>query len=155
MLTNLERLEEIAYNDNIKIYNYHISDTKKACCYCDKDFKAISLDKPMISSKAEETELLAEEIGHFKTGGLYSLSSNYNTLSERQNRLICEAKARSWAINKILPPCLIVNGILNGYTNCYELADYCDVTLDFFNKAISYYETKGIVFFNGDFELLN
>ncbi len=148
IITTLEKLEQIAYNDNIFIYNFHISDTKKSSCLNFRGMKAISLDKPLITSKAEETELLAEELGHFKTGSLYPLKKSYNSTVEKQNRAICEARAKKWAFKKILPPYLILKGIEAGITDYYELADYCNVTVEFFTKAIEYYKTQDIVFYS-------
>jgi hypothetical protein len=142
-LTPLERLEQLATNDGIEIFNYHISDTKKSACFYTEEMRAILLDKPLIVSKAEETVLLAEEIGHYKTGSLYPIKNTYNTSSARLNRFKCEAKAKRWAIKKVLPVSLIQNALKDRAYNDYEMAEYCDVPINFLREALQFYTTKG------------
>jgi hypothetical protein len=145
-LSLLERLEQAAFEDGIAVYNYRLSEAKKSGCYCNGDIRAIAMDKARILSTAEETVLLAEEVGHYKTDSLYSISATYNTAIERTNRIKCEAEAKRWAIKKVLPASKIKRAIKQGAVNDFEVAEYCNVTLDFLQEAFAYYRVKKILF---------
>ena len=146
-LSLLEQPEQVAFDEGIEIFDYHLSESKKAGCYFKGDIKAITPDKPRITSKAEETALLAKKVGHYKTGSLYSLDATYNTAIARSNRKKCEAKAKSRVIEKILPASKIQEALKNGASNDQEVAEYCNVQVDYLCKAFEYYRTKGIEFY--------
>jgi len=156
MLTKLEHLEDIANENKLHIHNYHFSNTKKAACMQFGDYKAIALDRPAIETNVEEGILLAEEIGHYETGGLYSINATYNTPVARSNRIKFEAKAKHWAIVALLSPEEIESGMRISCGDIMMVAEHCQVTVDFLEEAIHYYRSHGFEFWfdriNDDYE---
>lgn len=145
-MTQLEQLYDLASGHRIHIHEYHLSETKKAACIKYGDYKAIALDKPCINNAAEEIALLAEEIGHFETGSLYFLEATSNMPLARSNRMKCEAKAKRWAYQRVLPCNLILEAIEYGAENDYEVSEYCNVPIKFLREALIAYEMMGIDF---------
>ena len=146
-LTGAEQLRQYANDNGIAVCDLHLSDQKKAVSFdLGHEIKCIALDKPNIPTVAEERTLLAEEIGHHKTHSLYSLTAAYNSPLARQNRNKCEAKAKQWAIKKVLPASVIRKAMKDGARNDYELAEYCEVPLGYLKDALVYYEAIGIRF---------
>ena len=78
-MNTLEELHAEAYEEDIHVEDYPLPPTIKAMCLYDDPSKNIILNRQEIVSRAEETVLLAEEIGHYKTGALYVLKSNFNS----------------------------------------------------------------------------
>ena len=84
----------------------------------------------------EKKCILLEEIGHYKltVGNILDQSVVENRKQER--------KARIYAYNNLIG----LDGIIRAFeANCsskYEMADYLDVTEDFLNNALKYYEEK-------------
>lgn len=146
MLSPLEKLYDKALESNISIYKFHVSKTKKAACLHNDGYKAIALDKPRIESAAEEKVLLAEELGHYETGSIYLIEATYNTPLARANRENGEAKARRYATKETLAPAEIQKAIDSGCYNDYEIAEYCDVPIDFLRDAFKYYRQKCVLF---------
>lgn len=149
MLSYLEILYDKALESNIHIYNYRLSDTKKAACVAIPEHKTIALDKNALSSTAKETVVLAEEIGHYETCSLYLLKSTCNTPLACLNQMKGEANAKRWAIKNVLPPEVIQKAIDSGCYNNYEMAEYCQVTVEFLRYAFDYYTQQGFEFYCG------
>lgn len=140
ILTNkLDTLYNIALKDNIEINNYHFSTSKKAMCARIDQYKFILLDKPKIDSSTEETELLAEEIGHYKTGSLYMIEATYNHPFSKSNISHYETKARRWKIKKLLPYKELQQAISKGILESYDLAEYFGLSESFIKEAVNYY----------------
>ena len=57
-----------------------------------------------------------------------------------------EIHAHRWAIDKILPYAKITQAIENGCANDWEIAEDCDVMVEFLQKAFEYYRRKGITY---------
>lgn len=145
-MTKLEKIYDNVYKDDIQIINAHFSETKKAACLYSDLFKAIVIDKPKIENRIEETEIMAEEFGHFATGALYMIDATYNTPLGRSNRAKYESKARQWAIRELLPPQYIREAIETVGEKFCDIAEYCQVSVEYVYTAIEYYATKGIYF---------
>jgi len=151
MLTKLEILEDKARQNDIRIYNYRLSPSKKACCVEFGDEYVIALDKYAITSRAEECVLLAEEIGHIETGGLFVPTSSMNSMLAKLNRSKQEAGAKHWAYNE----CCSVEDIevafsKEGMYGSGAAAEYLGVTVDFLENAINYHRSYGVSFYFDD-----
>ena len=89
-----------------------------------------------LSTQAEKSCVLAEELGHHYTtvGNILDQSDPGSMKQER--------KARLWAYNKLIG----LSGIIQGYkAHCrsrYDLALYLDVTEEFLDEALSCYRNK-------------
>jgi len=145
-MDKLNALYEFAAETNISIVNDSFSPTKKAACLHLKPHKLIVLDNDAIESKYEKVTILAEEIGHYETGGLYIIESTYSTPIARNNRIKYEAQALRWAINHSLQPDEISKGMAYGGGDMWLAAEYCQVTVDFLAKAIEHYQSHGYSF---------
>ena len=145
ILTPLERLEQMAHNKNITIYDYHIDNVCKGACCQIGNIKAIALDKKTMASEAEETEILAEEIGHYETGALYKIDATINSPISRSNIIKFEAQAKQWSYRELLPFQSIQSAIdMYRIDNIEELAEYFNLLPDFVSEALNYYRTLGI-----------
>lgn len=149
-MTKLERLEDIACKRGINIHNFSISKTKKAGCYHEVDgnfeYKAILMDKPKIKGKTEETALLAEEVGHFETNALYMIDATINTPTARSNRQKYEVQAKRWGVKYLVPKKQIQRAFDDGRIMDYEIAEFCDVDVDTFRKAMEIYQQENVKF---------
>jgi len=146
-MDKLNNLYEFAFEQGINIINGKYSNTKKAVCMGRGQHKNVILDKQSIISKAEEVDVLSEEIGHFETGALYTLQATHNTPVARSNRMKCEGMAKAWAYDRYCAPCEIETAFeQEGSYGDNAVAEYCSVTVDFLHKAIEYHRSHGVVF---------
>lgn len=138
-LSDLEILYEDIENAGIFVYNFHVSETKKAACLYIDSIKSIAMDKPQITTSAEEYVILAEEFAHYETNALYFVEATSNTPIGRRNRIACEGSAKRYAIKKLLPFDKLEEAICDGISATWELAEYFNVTEDFIRDAMKYY----------------
>ena len=96
-MTKLEHIENLLHRNKINIYEFAIDDTIKAMSLIVHEKKAVALNRGALNSKADETSVLAEELGHFETNTFYGITPAYNTPAARSNRMKCEGIARGWA----------------------------------------------------------
>ena len=143
-MTKREKLYQLASDEGVKIYNFHISATKKAMFSLDGNIAEIMLDKQNINTDFEETMLLAEEMGHYETGSAYFLRDTYNSKMQRINRLKDEYKAKSWEIEYLLPFDEIQGAIKKTGPDLYQISDFLNLPIYFLQKAIDFYLSKGL-----------
>ena len=103
----------------------------------------IILNRSAIKTPEEETVLLAEEIGHFTTGGFHQAEATMNAPTAKLNRRRAESQARKWAVFKLLPFEKIQAAVDEGISCINELAEYFDVTVEFIKQAIELHRTYG------------
>lgn len=92
-----------------------------------------------LTTKAEKSCVLAEELGHHHTsaGDILDQRDLRNRKQER--------RALVWAYQKLVPLDGFVLAYKAGIRNRYELADHFGITEDFLETAIRYYkETHGL-----------
>ena len=145
-MDKLSALHQFAEDNGIGIVNESFSDTKKAACVHLKPFKYVILDRQVMESSHEETSVLAEEIGHYETGALYIIESTHNMPISRSNRIKYEAKARHWAYKEYCPPDEIEKAVESEGHSDYAVAEYCQVTVEFFRRAVEYHRSCGVKF---------
>jgi len=146
-MTKLEQIETKLRDNSVNVNNFAIDDKIKAMSHIVRGRKTVALNRGILCSKADETSVLAEELGHFETGALYVIDSTYNTCIARSNRLKYEATARHWAYKKYCTPDEIETAFKQeGIYGDYAVAEYCQVTVEFLHKAIEYHRSKGVVF---------
>lgn len=97
--------------------------------------KRIAIRKD-ISTAAEKSCVLAEELGHY-----YTTVGDILDQSKAENRKQ-ELRARLWAYNKQIGLIGIVNAYKNGCTSLHEAAEFLGVTEEFFCDAIRSYHAK-------------
>ncbi len=86
-----------------------------------------------ITTTAEKTCVLAEELGHYYTscGDIIDTSGVNN---RRQ-----EVRARRWAVKRLIPLKSIIQAFEAGCRNMYEAAEYIGVTEEFLRQAFETY----------------
>ena len=139
MNQRLAQLYDFAEDRDIQYLNKSFSNTKKAMCAQYQDKSLIVMDSEAIASDTEETELLAEELGHLETGALYAVEDYLNP-NYHLNVLKAEYRARRWAIKKLIPKDELFSAIESGYIETWDLAEYFDVTEKFMIQAILYHD---------------
>lgn len=107
---------------------------KGLCC---NNFICVSSN---IDTTKEKYCVLAEEIGHYKTtvGNILDQTNIRNSKQEKQ--------ARSWGYEKIVSLRHLIAAYEKGCTNIYEMAEFLNVTDEYFCKAIEHYKDKYGVF---------
>lgn len=89
--------------------------------------------------KSVKCAVLAEEIGHFKTGAGNIL--NQSTIEEQKQ----ECKARRWGYDLLVGLEGIINAYEAGCSNLFEMSKHLCISADFLSEALqSYKERYGI-----------
>ena len=132
MLTRKEELEQEAFEAGVRVEHISFQSDRIKGLYCDG---SIAINKS-VKESAEETCVLAEELGHY-----YTSSGIIIDLSEVKNRKQ-EKLARMIAYNK----CVGLRGLINAYEhgcqNLHETAEFLDVTECFLTDALESYRKK-------------
>lgn len=116
-----------------------------------KDFGLYLDNIIIINSNMSETQkycVLAEELGHHLT-----LSCDISDLTQVKN-IQKELLGRKVACEKLITPDAIINGILSGASNLYELSESLEVTEKFLTETINHYKKKYGVYYVGETHLL-
>ncbi len=94
----------------------------------------IAIDNELTA--AEEKVCLAHELGHCETMSFYNIYSPLDIRGKHERRADC------WAIGELIPKQEYFRALHKGYTQLNDLADYFDVTPEFMQKAVDYYNSK-------------
>lgn len=84
----------------------------------------------------EKSCVLAEELGHH-----YTSAGNILDQGDEGNRKQ-ELRARLWAYNQKIGMTGLISAYEYGCRNCYEIAEYLDVTEEFLQESIDCYRKK-------------
>lgn len=117
--------------ENIIVIEKNFKSQAKGLCKGNK----IGISKT-ISTSAEKSCVLAEELGHHYTtvGNILDQSS----VSNRKQEL----RARMWAYNKLIGLMGIIKSYEHGCQSYHEMAEYLDVTEEFLRDALKRYHQK-------------
>jgi Zn-dependent peptidase ImmA (M78 family) len=94
----------------------------------------IVIDKDIPTTK-EKMCILAEELGHH-----YTSTGDISNLSKMSNRKQ-EQRARRWAVDKLIDVEDIIEAYNAGVQGRDELADYLNVTEEFIELALQYFQS--------------
>lgn len=86
-----------------------------------------------ITTTAEKTCVLAEELGHHYTS--YGNILDQKTTSNRKQ----EVKAKRWAVKRLAPLKSIIKAFEAGCRSMYEMAEHLGVTEEFLTKTFETY----------------
>jgi len=137
---NLNRLYTIADNENIDIYDWHIENCNGIYLNYDK-INAIALNYDKLGTYIDEKCTLAEELGHYYMDATYNYHSIDNVLKSKQ-----EYRAKKWSYTVLVPFEKLKSAIKNGLYEVYQLADYFEVTCEYMQNAVQFYQSKyGII----------
>lgn len=131
-MNKLERLEQEAFDNNVKVYDYYLGEDNLKGLYIDNNI-AINTS---VNNTAEKACVLAEELGHHFTtvGNILEISEFSNGKQERQ--------ARIWAYNRQIGMCGLIRAYEYGCVNRHEIAEYLEVTEEFLQEAVDCYRDK-------------
>lgn len=132
---NLDRLYDLAENEHIKIYDWHIEDCNGIYLNYDK-INAIALNYDELGTYIEEKCTLAEELGHYYMDSFYSLYADQNFIDKQEYR------AKKWSYFTLVPYEKLKSALKNGINDIYQLADYFEVTIEYMRNAIEFYQAK-------------
>ena len=133
---NTEKLYKIAEKNNIEIIQTDLPQTESCSLFADKTYY-IGLDSSLFG--INEKIHLAHEVGHCVTGSMYNL---YAPLDNRAKH---ELRADRWAIKKLVPFNDLRTAIKKGIRECWELAEFFNVTDEFMNNALKFYFNQGVL----------
>lgn len=125
---------KIAENEKIDVLNYEWTNTKARIFEIDNNYY-IGLDNKQIQNTKEETEILAEELGHYFCNALYYIDSNEIIKNK------CEYRAKKWAYSVLIPLQKLKEKIVQGLS-LFDLADYFNVDYKYMNDCINFYTEK-------------
>lgn len=133
----LNKLYSIAEKENIKIYDYNISEVFGMFINVE-NINAITLNKNL--TPYQEKSTLAEELGHYYYDATYPVSCTDLQLISKQ-----EYRARKWAYNVLIPLEDLITAYKNGLDNIDVLSDYFEVSSRFMSECIDYYKERGVL----------
>lgn len=136
-MKNLEYFYNYAEKEKINIKKFDDDESLKGTCLYNTKKCNIYLNKN-IDTLTEEKCVLAEEIGHYKTGIDFNLLGTDNKDNEI-TRSINEFRAKKWATNKLIPFSTFKRYLGANLTN-YEVANEIGVTEEILNMACFIYE---------------
>lgn len=138
-LTRLEQLQDEALLNNIDVKYAALPKRIKALFYSEPNIPAhIAINKHQINTAAQETCLMAEELGHYYTSSGNLLTGDIDkTIIGKQ-----EEQARRWAVKRIASLKDFVSAFEDGCRTKEELADYLNITGEFLSWSINYYKNK-------------
>lgn len=124
-----EKMLNLAFSKSISVYEKDMPQAMKGL-YADN----ITWINSKIPTQIEKACVLAEEIAHHET-------SAGNILCKKDIRSIKqENRARNWAYELLVPLRSIIDAYKSGACNRYEIAEFLNVTEDFFDRSIKHYE---------------
>ena len=131
-MNKLERLEQEAFEDSVKLHDYYLGEETLKGIYIDGNI-AINTS---VNDSVEKTCVLAEELGHHYTsvGDIIDMENAQNRKQERQARL--------WAYNKLIGLRGIIDAYEAGCQSRYEIAEYLEVMEEYLADCIEAYRDK-------------
>lgn len=132
-------LYEIAAQNDIDIEYGKLSGEASLAVMYDSNAYAICLNAEKMKTSSEERTHLAHELGHCMTGSFYNRYSSCDILEKHEYR------ANRWAAENMIPWPELLQAFQNGVVECWELAEYFDVTEGLVHKAFDTYTRRGLL----------
>lgn len=131
-MNKLERLEQEAFENRVKVYDYYLGEDSLKGIYIDGNI-AINTS---VSNSMEKSCVLAEELGHYHTtyGDILDLD---NVQNRKQ-----EFRARMWGYDRLIGLKGIIQTYKRGCRNPAEMAEELDVTEEYLLEALNAYRSK-------------
>lgn len=98
---------------------------------------AVFLNPDCLCNSAQESDILAHEIGHIMTGSTHPVDSPAYLVEQH------EARAERCAIRLMIPWQHLKEAVAAGKSTPWDLAEYFNVSEDMIHKALSYYALRG------------
>lgn len=139
-LTVLEKLQDIAYLQNIEVDRFDLPKRIRGLYYEEGNYRSITINTN-VNSVNEEVDVMAEEIGHSVIGGgdLFFPEGADPVIKQK-----AELRAKNYAYNLVLPAKKLLNALFEKW-EMHEIAEEYCVTETFVNEAIESYKYKGLI----------
>lgn len=131
-MSTYEELQDQACADGIDVMDYEFNSPNIKGLYCNS---TVAINKS-ISTQAEKSCVLAEELGHH-----YTTVGNIIDQTKVSNRKQ-EYRARLYGYNLKIGLIGIVHAYEAGCQNLYEMAEYLDATEEYLKEALECYHSK-------------
>lgn len=95
---DLDKLFDLAEKENIKIYDYYITEDINGMYLNYDKLNAIALNYKNISDSKQEKCILSEELGHYYMDATYNYSNADKILIDKQ-----EYRAKKWSYYVLVP----------------------------------------------------
>ena len=96
----------------------------------------IAINPWKVRTLAEETVIMAHELGHCETGSFYNRWATCDVRQQHENR------ANKWAIKKLIPKDELDLECSRGNVEPWNLAEHFGVTEDFMREAMCFYSNE-------------
>lgn len=120
--------ENNIYIDTLSLPKCQSCSVKVSNCYF------IGIDKDI--TPPERKTALYHELGHCFTNSFYNIGEPLN------NRKIYEYRADKWSIENFCPYGRYIEILKQGYNTNFKISEYLEITVDFANKIIEYYDSR-------------
>lgn len=131
----LNELYNLAEQNGIKVMDFCLPENK-AVTLSTGDGCYVGVDPEVFGRECEEKVVLAHEMGHIATGGLYEVGT------DKTSRKKQEARAEKWAIDRLVPRDALKEAIKNGCSDIEGLAEHFSVPEEFMAQVLAYYSQK-------------
>lgn len=132
---NLEYIEDLINSENINLIDTYLQDTAGAYVNYEEIY-AILYDSKKLETSYKKKEVLMEELGHYYTDSTYKFTSDREFVQKQEYR------AKKWSYFMLVPKDALLSAIQNGKKDCFALADYFGVTVEYIINAIDFYVEK-------------
>ena len=131
----LEQLYKLAEDRGVHVMDFSLPENKAVTIDMGKEC-FVGVDPEVFGRECEEKVVLAHEMGHIATGGLYSVEA------DKTSRKKQEARAEKWAIERLVPKEALKDAIKNGCQDVQSLAEHFGVTEEYMSQVLVYYLEK-------------
>lgn len=131
----LEQLYKLAEDNGVHVMDFSLPENKAVTIDMGKEC-FVGVDPKVFGRECEEKVVLAHEMGHIATGGLYSIEA------DKTSRKKQEARAEKWAIERLVPKEALKEAIKNGCQDVQSLAEHFGITEEYMSQVLVYYLEK-------------
>lgn len=128
----LEELYKLAEDKGVCVMDFSLPENKAVTINMGEEC-FVGVDPEVFGRQCEEKVVLAHEMGHIATGGLYSVEA------DKTSRKKQEARAEKWAIQRLVPKAALKEAIKNGCHDVQSLAEHFGVTEEYMSQVLVYY----------------
>lgn len=127
-----EALRDWGADRGIGVYDRPL-DGSAALCVCGGGVEAVAVDPRRLGTEARRRTALAHELGHLRTGALYSAVSAPDEIRR------AEYRAQLWAAQTLIPRDEVIRAMMQGDREVWQLAERFQVTEDLVTFALQVY----------------
>lgn len=142
-MNKLEELYDLANINNIDIHFFDLKHLNLLGVNIEKEElpHMIFLDHSLKQNNKLHLEILAHELGHYFSTIGNNIDNSYNYRCKlNQNKI--ENKANRWAYEYLICEKELIKAINKNITTLTDLADYFEVSIEFFIKRLKYLALK-------------